>query len=109
MEWIQVVNGQQTIYSLFKAYQKDPENFSTIHVLCKIFEVEDKKLREQIAEYTNSQNSVKRRDIRSIDSRQKELQKDLEIEYDILYERKKNEFALNNPKNLERLDAEKAW
>lgn len=109
MQGIQIVNGQQTIYSLFKAYEKDPEGFSSIHVLCKIFEVEDKKLREQIAEYTKSQNSVKRRDIRSIDSRQKELQKDLEMEYAILYERKKNEFALNNPKNLERLDAEKAW
>lgn len=109
MQGIQIVNGQQTIYSLFKAYEKDPEGFSSIHVLCKIFEVEDKKLREQIAEYTNSQNSVKRRDIRSIDSVQRELQKDLEIGYNILYERKKNEFALNNPKSLERLDSEKAW
>ncbi len=108
MQGIQIVNGQQTIYSLFKAYEKDPEGFSSIHVLCKIFEVEDKKLREQIAEYTNSQNSVKRRDIRSIDSVQRELQKDLEIGYNILYERKKNEFALNNPKSLERLDSEKA-
>lgn len=104
---VQIVNWQQTIYSLFNAFKLSDEDFSNIKILCKIFEVNDKTIREEIAEFTNSQNHVTKRDIRAIDTRQKLLQKFLNDEFNILYERKKFEFLWINTK--EKIDAEKVW
>jgi len=64
---IQVVNGSQTIHSLYEAFLEDSSKFSDIEILCRICEVRDSSLSTRIAEYTNSQNPVKSRDIRSRD------------------------------------------
>jgi hypothetical protein len=91
---------------LFEAFKENEISFSEIKVLCRIYEVKDKYIREKIAEYTNSQNVVKSRDLKAIDTIQDIIQRELKDKYNILYERKKNEFS--KERDLEKIDSEKA-
>ena len=102
---IQVVNGSQTIHSLYEAFLEDSSKFSDIEILCRICEVRDSSLSTRIAEYTNSQNPVKSRDIRSVDFIQLSLEKEFFVDENF-YERKKNQYA-DKPLS-QRIDAEKA-
>ncbi|BAM12272.1 hypothetical protein HCN_1041 [Helicobacter cinaedi PAGU611] len=80
------------------------DNIENVSVLYKIYQTNSKRLKAKISEFTNNQNPVKWRDIRSID----ELQIKLENEFRILgyyYERKKNQYK-NYPKK-KRIDSEK--
>jgi len=104
LKGLQVVNGSQTIHALFEAFQKDPNRFEEMTILCRIYETKNKILSINIAEYTNSQNPVKTRDIRSIDYIQIKLEKEFEA-LGYFYERKKNQYS-GKPKN-KRLDSEK--
>ncbi len=101
---LQVVNGGQTIHALFDAFCENPTGFKGIEVLCRIYETGNKELSTNIAEYTNSQNPVKSRDIRSNDYIQKKLEVELKA-LDFFYERKKGQHA-DKPKK-KRIDAEK--
>lgn len=104
LEDIQVVNGSQTIHSLYEAFLEDSTQFDDIDILCRICEVKDPALSTRIAEYTNSQNPVKSRDIRSVDFIQLNLEKELLIK-DKFYERKRNQYS-ERPLS-QRLDAER--
>lgn len=102
---IQIVNGSQTIHALHDAFCQDASKFDDMDILCRIYETRNEKLSTDIAEYTNSQNPVKSRDIRSNDFVQKKLESELIIK-GFYYERKKAQH-LEQPKKL-RIDAEKA-
>jgi len=102
---IQVVNGGQTIHALFEAFQEKPEKFEDMEILCRIYQTSNQELSTNIAEYTNSQNPVKSRDIRSNDYVQKKLEKELLLK-DYFYERKKGQYQ-DKPRS-KRIDAEKA-
>ena len=104
LENIQIVNGSQTIHSLYEAFLKDASKFEYIELLCRIYETKNSALSTSIAEYTNSQNPVKSRDVRSIDYIQQKLEQELLVK-GLYYERKKNQYD-KKAKNL-RLDAEK--
>lgn len=104
LKGLQVVNGGQTIHALFEAFQEDPSKFEDMTILCRIYETKNKALSTNIAEYTNSQNPVKTRDIRSIDYIQIKLEKEF-LAMGYFYERKKNLYS-GKPLN-KRLDAEK--
>jgi len=101
---LQVVNGSQTIHALHEAFLEDSSKFDDMTILCRIYETRNKQLSTKIAEYTNSQNPVNSRDIRSIDYIQLKLEKELEA-VNYFYERKKNQYS-GKPKE-KRLDAEK--
>jgi len=105
LENIQVVNGSQTIHALYEAFLEDSSRFEDIEILCRIYETKNLALSTSIAEYTNSQNPVKSRDVRSIDLIQQKLEKEF-IAKDLYYERKRGQYS-DKSKNL-RLDAEKA-
>lgn len=106
LEDIQVVNGSQTIYSLYEAFKEEPSKLKEVSLLCRIYEIkENKNLSANIAEYTNSQNPVKSRDIRSIDFVQQKLEDELKT-LGYFYERKKNQYA--NESKEKRIDSEKA-
>jgi len=102
---IQVVNGSQTIHSLYEAFIEDSSKFGDIEILCRICEVREPNLSTRIAEYTNSQNPVKSRDIRSVDFVQLSLEKEFLVNAKF-YERKKNQY-FDKPLS-QRIDAEKA-
>ncbi|MGE4419562.1 MAG: AIPR family protein [Sulfurimonas sp.] len=104
LDGIQVVNGSQTIHSLKEAFDENAENFDEISLLCRIYETNDLGFKSKIAEYTNNQNPVNNRDVRSIDLIQIKLQEELSVK-GYFYERKRNQFD-GEDKNL-RIDAEK--
>lgn len=101
---LQIVNGSQTIHALYEAFMEEPDRFEYIDVLCRIYETENSVLSTRIAEYTNSQNPVKSRDIRSIDYMQQKLESELAAK-GYFYERKNNQH-LGEPRE-KRIDAEK--
>lgn len=102
---IQIVNGCQTIFALHEAFRDDPVALGNVDILCRIYETKHTELGVRIAEYTNTQNPVKGRDIRSIDPVQQKLDAEF-LAKGYFYERKKNQY-LGKPRHL-RLDAEKA-
>lgn len=104
LENFQIVNGSQTIHALYDAFLEDHSKFEHMDVLCRIYETRNEELSTEIAEYTNSQNPVNSRDIRSNDFIQKKLDSELKA-LGYFYERKKGQYA-NEPKS-KRLDAEK--
>ena len=101
---IQVVNGSQTIHALFEAFAENPQKFEHIDILCRIYETHNSALSTSIAEYTNSQNPVKSRDIRSIDPVQQKLEQEFLV-MNLYYERKKGQYL--GQAKATRLDAEK--
>src|SRR5258706_1820387 len=104
LENLQIVNGSQTIHALWDAYSENDENFEHIDILCRIYETTTAELSVSIAEYTNSQNPVQSRDIRSNDFVQKKLEREL-LALGYFYERKKGQYV-GKPK-VKRFDAEK--
>jgi AIPR protein len=102
---IQIVNGSQTIHALHEAFLEDLSKFEDIEILCRIYETKNQILSTSIAEYTNSQNPVKSRDVRSIDFVQQKLEQEFIVK-GLYYERKRNQHA-DQDKKL-RIDAEKA-
>lgn len=101
---IQIVNGSQTIHSLFEALVDDDTYLKNVTLLIRIYETKDPKIVSRIAEFTNSQTEVKSRDLRSIDELQIKLEKEFNSK-GVYYERKRNQFK-DMPKNL-RIDSEK--
>jgi hypothetical protein len=101
---LQVVNGSQTIHALYDAFRNNPNNFETLDILCRIYQTNNDELSNRIAEFTNSQNPVSSRDIRSIDYIQQKLEKEFEAK-GYYYERKRRQYS-GQEKKL-RIDAEK--
>jgi len=106
LENLQIVNGSQTLHSLFDAFCTNSEYFTDIDILCRIYETKSEELSLAIAEYTNSQNPVTSRDIRANDYTQKKLEKDLQT-FEYFYERKKRQHFFVKDKSKV-IDAEKA-
>ncbi|MBW4487415.1 MAG: AIPR family protein [Trichocoleus desertorum ATA4-8-CV12] len=105
IENIQIVNGSQTIHALYEAFLEDSSKLTNIQLLCRIYETKEPSLSSSIAEYTNSQNPVKNRDVRSIDFVQQKIEQEF-LAMDYYYERKHNQH-FGKPKH-KRIDAEKA-
>lgn len=101
---LQIVNGGQTIHALRSAFEQKQDAFEKITLLCKIYETSDSDFKNKIAEYTNSQNPVSDRDIRSIDTIQIKLEKDFYI-LGFYYARKKFQHA--DKEKMLRVDSEK--
>ncbi len=101
---IQVVNGSQTIHALYDAFKEQPDKFEDVDILCRIYQTQNPALSTQIAEYTNSQNPVNSRDIRSIDIIQQKLEQEF-LALGLFYDRKNNQYS-DKPKDF-RIDAEK--
>lgn len=101
----QIVNGGQTSFSLFEAYNKDFKRLEKVKVLVKIIETEDSKFRSRIAEATNSQTMIRSRDLRSNDAVQLKLEDSLK-DLGYFYERKHNQHA--DKPHATRIDARKA-
>lgn len=95
----QIVNGGQTIRSIYKFLEEDfdDEKLSSAQILIRIFQTEkNDELTNNIAEYTNSQNAISPIDLKSISNIQIELERYLKNE-DILYIRKAGDTGTINP------------
>jgi hypothetical protein len=88
IENLQIVNGCQTIHALGHAARINIEKVNEASLLCRLYQIEDTETRLDIARYTNSQNPVVSRDIRSISDIQIRLEQSLLSGYGLFYERK---------------------
>lgn len=100
----QIVNGGQTIHALRSAFEDNQDGFDDITILCKIYETNNTAFKSKIAEYTNSQNPVRDRDIRSIDLIQIKLEEEFK-QLGYFYERKRGQHE--NEEREKKIDAEK--
>ncbi len=104
LENFQIVNGGQTIHALRSAFEDNQDSFEEITILCKIYETNNTIFKSKIAEYTNSQNPVRDRDIRSIDLTQIKLEEEFkQLRY--FYERKRGQYE--KEERDKKIDAEK--
>jgi len=98
----QVLNGGQTlrtIHAFNRLSEKNIEEYLTnSEVLVRVFKtIDDKKLNNRIAEYTNSQNSISSMDLKSLRTEQIQLEQYLD-EYNIIYSRKTGDTGISNTK-----------
>lgn len=91
---IQVLNGGQTLRTIHNYNSKNKANLtetlSTAQILVKFLKVTSEELKGNIAEFTNSQNSISLRDLRSLRIEQIQLEEYLG-NFGILYERKRGD------------------
>jgi AIPR protein. len=95
---MQVVNGGQTLRSIyqFKNEDFDEEKLADASILVRIFKTENNSdLTNDIAEYTNSQNSISASDLKSINNLQIKIENYLG-QYKIDYVRKSGDVELKN-------------
>jgi len=104
LENFQIVNGGQTIHALRSAFEENQDNFEEITILCKVYQTDNTNFKSKIAEYTNSQNPVKDRDIRSIDLIQIKLEEEFR-QLGYFYERKRSQHE--NEERNKKIDSEK--
>lgn len=104
LENLQIVNGGQTVHAIYDVLKEAPSKLARLDILCRIYETRNHELSSSIAQYTNSQNPVNNRDIRSIDYVQQKLESQFLLQ-GFFYERKRNQY-LDKPKD-KRIDAEK--
>jgi len=103
----QIVNGGQTMHSIYEIYKSEFKNkIENIYLLIRVYEVKNREVGQAVARFTNTQNPVKNRDIMSNDQVQIKLQKEL-LHEKFYYERKKYEFRDQNIKVNQKIDAEK--
>ena len=97
LENIQIVNGGQTLRSIYKFKDDDfdEEKLEKSSVLVRIFKTEDNDdLINEIAEYTNSQNAISDSDLKSINKMQIKIEKFL-LNQDIDYIRKSGDIGVD--------------
>ena len=100
LERPQIINGAQTTYALYRAYEEGKLE-DNAEVLIRVIETDDKNLIESITLYTNSQNAIRLRDLCSNDEIQIKIQKIIEG-FNYFYERKRGEFENKYPTNKEK-------
>lgn len=105
----QVVNGGQTLRTLydFKKENYDEETLNKAYVLIRIFKTgSDEDLTNKIAEYTNSQNAISSKDLKSLDAIQMKIEHELK-DHGYLYVRKVGDTGDNNEDYTKRITMEK--
>ncbi len=109
---IQVVNGGQTLRSIYDFNNKSKDNINDFlingFILIRIFKTSDTNdLKYKIAEYTNSQNAISIINLKSIAYEQLEIEKYLG-EFDIKYSRKAGDVGISEEKEFKyRISIEK--
>jgi hypothetical protein len=87
---LQIVNGAQTSYALFEAFNRNPEAIQNVLVLVKLFETRINGLAHKVAIATNSQTRIQNRDLMSNHIVQKKIESAFSS-LGFFYERKKNQ------------------
>lgn len=99
----QVINGAQTLYSIYTAYDKNPDMRTImdekILISLRLIEASNRALSLDITRYTNLQNPINERDFWSNDEVQIRLQKEF-YDLGIIYEKRRGEFR-DMPQNME--------
>ena len=105
----QIVNGGQTLRSIYEFSEEsfDEDKLAKAEILVRIFQTEtDSDLKNNIAEYTNSQNAISSIDLKSVSNLQFLLEKYL-AENGILYVRKNGDLGSTGTSYSKRIGMEK--
>ncbi len=108
----QIVNGGQTLRTLHNFKQQDKDNLekylSDCELLLRVFKTSsESRIRNKIAEYTNSQNAISSIDLKALSSEQIHIEQYLD-EHDIIYARKVGDTGLSSTKKyLHKISMEK--
>ncbi|MDE8124706.1 AIPR family protein, partial [Erysipelothrix rhusiopathiae] len=97
LDGFQIVNGGQTLRSIYEEKDRlsDLNLLNSANVLVRIFQTnKDAELTNNIAEYTNSQNTISSSDLKSVSNLQIRIEKFLET-HNILYVRKVGDTGSN--------------
>ncbi|CAF30037.1 AIPR family protein [Methanococcus maripaludis] len=105
---LQVINGAQTVYSIYDAYDKANKSRrevldKNVKILFRLIESSDEPLNLEITRYTNSQNKILSSDFMANDEIQIRLQNE-SFNGTFWYERKRGEFV-NNPEGVRIIDS----
>lgn len=98
---LQIINGAQTVFSIFTAYQNATATQREIinndaQVTFRLIKSSDEDFNLEITKYTNSQNQIYPRDFRSNDEIQVKLQNDFFENTNIWYEKRRGEFRVKS-------------
>jgi hypothetical protein len=98
IEGLQVINGAQTVYSIYEAYEKaSPAQRKMMdtdaRVSFRLIRSSDERFNQEITRYTNSQNQILDRDFVANDDIQQRLQ-DESFQTNFWYEKRRDEFRL---------------
>ena len=101
---IQVINGAQTVYSVYQAYKyasEDDKNQmdSDGRITIRLVTTGGKDFDLKVTRFTNSQNPVNERDFHANDEVQIRLQKDFLKKTNVWYETRRGEFS-RSPRNV---------
>ncbi|UQY80372.1 AIPR family protein [Candidatus Hepatincola sp. Av] len=100
----QIINGSQTVHSLYEAYKTFPRekdinsNFKEIKVLVRVLEApkEETDFGDNLTKYTNSNNKVKLSDYKANSKEQENLQKNMyKLNYYYIIKRGEDKYFLN--------------
>jgi len=102
---LQIINGAQTIYSVYQAYlnasEKDRKKMDIdARIMLRLIRSSDEDLNTEITKYTNSQNPLYNRDFFSNDDVQVRLQ-NASFETDYWYEKRRGEFRLEDKEKFD--------
>ena len=103
IEGLQIINGAQTIYSVYQAYlnasDKDRKKMDTdARIMLRLIRSSDEDLNTEITKFTNLQNPLYNRDFFSNDDIQIKLQ-NASFETNYWYEKRRGEFRQNDEIN----------
>ncbi len=92
----QVINGAQTVYSVYRAYEEAENAIRSIMdekalIMLRLVNSSDKDFNFEITRYTNSQNPMVNRDFHANDDRQIDLQRS-SFYFPYWYEKRRGEF-----------------
>lgn len=90
VENVQIINGCQTTSSLRSAFE-DGKLSEHVKVQVKLYESKDQQFVENVVIATNNQNSIGSRDLHANDEVQQLIQRKIEEEFGLFYERKRGE------------------
>jgi hypothetical protein len=76
LEGASVVNGAQTVSTIFRAVREDPETAGSALVWVRAIQLEEDGFAERVTETNNTQNAVDLRDFAALDPTQKRLRDD---------------------------------
>ena len=78
---LKIVNGAQTVGSIGRAYEYNPESVAEINVFVKVISLENcpEGFGDDVTKKTNTQNKIEKRDFVSLDSEQERLKTELAI------------------------------
>ncbi len=102
----QVVNGLQTIYSLYEAQKTQETSIDKIHLTLRLIEASNTEFKMRIISYTNSQNKIEEPSLKAIDEIHKLVEQYLK-QHNIYYERRLNFYKSQGIKGVKVIDIKK--